>query len=443
MTYVQARAELHRCTVRAVQPGLKRTKQLLEFLDHPQCAFPALQITGTNGKGSVAAFITSVLTAAGYQVGSFTSPHLLDERERISINGVMTSKKTFARATERLLPELIRLQQDGDPATSFEAWTVLAAEIFRQEKIDIAVVEVGMGGRLDATTAWDRMVLTLLTNVQLEHTAQLGNSKLAICREKLGIARKGVPMLSSETDIRLRHYMQEQSRKRQFPLLFAGEQKNDAVRIKAWQKTKKGWKVDFHSYFESCGQIFVPLPGKFQIYNAALALLALQQLSVMGFPISTSALKQGFRSVVWPGRMEQICQTPVVILDGAHNPAAAVAVTENWLSANRKINLVVGMMQDKDIVNMCRIFAVVADKIWTVTPPDSRAVPAAELAVQFQRIGKSAQIASSFRHALHLALQATDQQGTILVTGSLYNIEPARRALKSLGLYKAGSNKSV
>jgi len=437
MTYARVRAALHQLTIRAVLPGLARTRKLLAYLGHPDAAYPAVQITGTNGKGSVAALLSAVLTQAGYRVGCFTSPHLQDERERITLNGKKVSQRAFAAAGQKLLPGLKALQQAGTTATAFEAWTVLAAEVFRQDGIDLALVEAGMGGRLDATSAGKRVILSILTNIGLEHTRELGNSLSAICGEKIAIARKGVPLLCAEARPGIRGLMRAQARERIFPIEFAGMNSKDAVQVKAWKRTPKGQQIDLIFKQRNFIKIQIPWHGEFQVLNAALAFLAMHNLQKAGYQISGEDICQGFKCARWPGRMEIVSQKPKIYLDGAHNPAAVRALIREWHSRSEKVYLVAGIVRDKDVKGMCQEFAKAAKTVWTVAPPDPRALPAKELAECFQAAGVKAEPQTGFQSALQKAVQAAGTRGTVLVAGSLYNIAPARRALgrlKSLNL---------
>jgi dihydrofolate synthase/folylpolyglutamate synthase len=353
------------------------------------------------------------------------------------LNGIKVSRKAFAAAGQRLLPGLKVLQQAGTPATTFEAWTVLAAEVFRQAGVDLAVVEAGMGGRLDATSAWKRVILSILTNVSLEHTRELGTSLSAICGEKIAIARKGVPLLSAEARPGLRALMRDQARGKMFPIKFAGMNSNNAIQVKAWRRTSAGLQMELIVKRRDLIKIQIPWHGEFQVLNAALAVLAIRNLQPAGYQISGKDIRQGFKSAHWPGRMEMVSQKPKIYLDGAHNPTAVHALLREWNSRSKKVYLVVGIVRDKDVSGMCREFARAAKAVWTVAPPDPRALPAKELAKHFQAWGVKAEPQAGFRPALQKAVQAAGTRGTVLVAGSLYNIAPARRALgrlKSLNL---------
>lgn len=431
MTYARARAELHRLTVRAIRPGLTRTRRLLTALKHPDRDCPAVQITGTNGKGSVAALLSAALTAAGYRTGLYTSPHLEHERERIRIGGTELPTRAFTRACERLLPGLRALKRAGDPATLFEAWTVLAAEAFRGAEADIAVVEVGMGGRLDATSAWKRIILSVLTHVSLEHTRELGPDLESICREKAAIARPGVPLLSGEADPRLRSLIRTQARHKGCPVYFAGALR-DTARAAAWSRTANGIRVDAVLGADRVDGLEAGLRGEHQAANVVLAALGVQQLNRQGFVIPESALRSGFRSVSWPGRLEKAARQPKIFLDGAHNPAAARAVAREMLATAGRVEMVAGVMADKDVEQITRNLGAAARRVWALTPPEKRGLPASGLAARFRAAGVPAEPRRSWEAALREAIQAAGRRGTVLVVGSLYNIAPARKALKKI-----------
>jgi dihydrofolate synthase / folylpolyglutamate synthase len=432
MKLQQAQAALRRWTRRAVLPGLDRTRRLLALCGHPERCCPAVQITGTNGKGSVAAMISAVAQAAGYRVGRFTSPHLADERERITLNGRWVTPAAFSASVARLLPPLKRLWRQGRPVTTFEAWTVLAADLFRAQGSQLAVLEVGMGGRLDATSAWQDVRLSLLTNVRLEHTAFLGNTAGKILREKAAMARPGVPFISAETVSGLRRQLRGLARRRSFPVQFVGTRSGDSVRILGWRRLPLGLAVELQAGAKEHFHLRVPLAGVFQALNVALAVAACLELEQRGFPGLRRALAKGCKQVAWPGRMETISQRPAVILDGAHNPAAAQAVAREFQEQGQSCFLVIGCMADKDTTGIAQALAPISRQVWTVTPPDERGLAAADLAGKFLRLGVPSQPCTSVKAALAAAIAASTRKSRILVTGSLYLLEPARRAANAL-----------
>lgn len=429
MTLARLQAEFDRLTVRAVRPGLGRTRWLLRALGNPDRSCPAVQITGTNGKGSVAALVSTVLASAGYRVGRYTSPHLGRELERIWISGRTMTAAEYVRAARRLLPALRTLRRRRRPATTFEAWTVLAAEAFREAEVDLAVLEVGMGGRLDATTAWDRVLLSVLTNVRLEHTRELGPTEAAICREKLGIARPGVPLVSGVSQPELRHQIRAQARRLGCPVAFVGGPAA-AVRVADWRRTAQGIGLDLVLEGRRLRGLRVALRGEHQAGNAALAALALDRIGKAGFPVQEAVLRRGFETVVWPGRLELAALRPQVLLDGAHNPAAAQAIARELKASGPPVQLVMGVMADKDVSGILRALAPVTDRVWTVTPPDTRGLPAQDLAERWKELRIPAQARTGLGPALVAARAAAGPQGRVLVAGSLYILEPARAVLR-------------
>jgi len=345
--------------------------------------------------------------------------------------------RAFTAAAEPLLPGLRALHRAGDPATVFEAWTVLAAEAFRQAKADVAMVEVGMGGRLDATTAWGRIILSVLTHVSLDHTHELGPDLDSICREKLAIARKGVPFASAETHPRLREMIRDRGREKGFPVYFAGSELGDAARATAWTRTDAGLRLEAEVQGIVYAGLDVALRGEHQVTNTVLAALAVQLMEPAGFPVPEAALRRGLASVYWPGRLERVARHPDTYLDGAHNPDAALVVAHELLATGGRAELVIGIMADKDVANVTKALGPVARRVWTVTPPDARGLPAPDLAAWFQMVGIPAEPMPSFRTALEAATRSAGRRGTVLVAGSLYNIEPARAALARLGRLKS------
>lgn len=430
-TFAKHQILLKRLTVREVRPGLERTTRLLDALGRPDRNFSVVQVTGTNGKGSVSALIASSLVAAGFRVGRFTSPHLAEERERIQINHAQVSAKAFSRAVEKLRPALEALQKSGNPATAFEAWTVMAAWLFYEARVDWAVMEVGMGGRLDATTALESARLSVLTHVALDHTRELGGTRRAILLEKLGIMRPGIPLVAAEPDPDLRALIRTQARKRCVPVAFSGLESGDAARLRHWERTENGLRLDLELGREKLPGLQVALEGAFQSKNAALACLALRKLGV-----GNSAIRRGFQKVVWPGRMERVWNHPEIYLDGAHNPDAIQALAAEFRARGKSVYLVAGMMRDKDSFRMVKILAPQALGVWTVRPPDKRGLEAERLARIFRQHRVSARACASYRGALRRALQSAGAWDTVVVAGSLYNIEPARQALRKLLLFR-------
>lgn len=430
MTFAQARAALRQWTLPAIKPGLSRTRSLLKKCHHPDCAYPIIQIAGTNGKGSVAAMVATVLTTAGYRVGRFTSPHLAHERERITIDQHHVSPQAFARAVARLLPALQSLARQNKWATAFEAWTVLAAIVFEQAGIDLAVVEVGMGGRFDATTALKQKILTLITNIDLDHTAVLGASKEAICFEKMGITKKKVPLLTSESDRKIRQAIKELAARKQVPVFFCGYQPSDAFRILTHQADLSGTSMTASNDDGQPCQYKTNLLGTHQVLNMGLAVMAAKWCAHLGLNVDEGSIQSGLRQVNWPGRMEIIHRKPLIIADGAHNPAAVRALLQTINPKEHQIKLIIGIMQDKAIAEIIDMLAPVSQAAWTCKPASQdRGLSATRLAKLFAARRRPATSCRSIKAAVRAALATACPKDLFLITGSLYHLEPAKRAV--------------
>jgi dihydrofolate synthase/folylpolyglutamate synthase len=402
----------------------------LDFLGKPDADCPAIQIVGTNGKGSVAALVQAALLAGGYRVGRFTSPHLEHERERIFLGARMISPQAFADGVARLLPHLKKMHRQGEPATRFEAWTALAAVAFKQAKMQVAVMEAGMGGRLDATSVWEKVIATVLTQVDLEHTRELGPTLTDIAREKVAIARPGVPLFTAEARPQIRKQLAQHCQHRGAFFLTVGNRAQDQAGILKWRRTPGGICLDLKLGKRVFRSLAVGLRGEHQTRNAALAALVLKFVSENHFPIPESAWQQAFARVVWPGRLVLVAYHPRIFLDGAHNPAAARILAEEIRETVRTADLVIGVMADKDVVGIVRELAPVARRVWTVQPDPQRGLAAEKLADYFKLFGILAKKSTHLGTALGAARRAAGKQGSVIVAGSLYLLGPARRYLK-------------
>jgi dihydrofolate synthase/folylpolyglutamate synthase len=408
---------LHRFGIR---PGLERITALLEALGNPHRRYPALHVTGTNGKGSVCALLASMLQAQGYRVGLYTSPHLCDFTERIRINGIPASyDDVFA-----LLPWLLQ-KADRYGATFFEVTTALAFAIFAHHDIDIAVVEVGMGGRYDATNVIHPLV-AVVTGIDYDHQQYLGHTLEEIAWQKIGIVKTGSAVVLGETrpwflqllvqwaqEAGARHILTPQTLPE---LLQATPDLCQLVRL------------------PSGTDVVLPLAGEHQRRNLAVA-LAVRDLLSETFPITEAALEIGLRNVrQWGGlraRLELLRQQPPLIVDGAHNPggiAALLRTLQEHGYAHTRWQLVFGVMADKDYDTMLRLLQPWVEYFLACAPQTERALPAEQLAEVARHCGiASLEVASSVADALAVALQ---RHIPTLITGSFYL---AGEALKALG----------
>ncbi len=313
--------------------GLDRIQLLLEKLGNPHLKFKSIHVAGTNGKGSTCAMIASILKEAGYKVGLYTSPHLFDYRERIKINGKDIPKREFTRILERIRKR-IRSRNKSETPTVFEVLTAAAFIYFAEQKVDYAVVEVGMGGRLDATNVITPLV-SVITNIDLEHTAVLGRTIAKVAAEKAAIIKRGVPVITAEA-------------------------KPEALRVIKHNADKnRGLLIQVGSVGEGLKSGLV---GGHQKVNAACAVAAVRMANI---PASKQAVLRGLKKVSWPGRFQVLSRRPLTIVDGAHNPAGIKVLVETLKqqSPGKKFTFIFGTQEDKDSASMLSLLKPIAKKI--------------------------------------------------------------------------------
>jgi dihydrofolate synthase/folylpolyglutamate synthase len=323
-----------------IRLGLDRIDRALEFLGHPERNFTIVQVAGTNGKGSTCAFIASCLASAGYRVGLYTSPHLVRVNERYRINGRDIFDELLGQRVLEVAERYPEIGADPPPLTYFELGTLVALWHFAQERIQVAVLETGLGGRLDATTATQPAV-TAITPISFDHMDYLGNTLAEIAQEKAGILKPNVPVIVSRQPAEALKMVANRAQEVTSPLYQEGRDFD--------LEPESGGTLVYRGIHGSLSRIVLGLKGRHQWQNAAVALACLELLSDRGFSASPEQLRQGLRDPRWPGRLEQLGSEPVLILDGAHNPAgidALVAALEE-LHPHRRIHLVFGVLRDK------------------------------------------------------------------------------------------------
>jgi len=341
---------------RGIQPGLGPVRRLLERLGSPQGRWKSILVGGTNGKGSIAAILAAILQAAGYRVGLYTSPHLVDFRERIRVDGAMIP--------EAALRDRIRevRREDLEAVTYFEFATALAFLHFARCRVDVAVLEVGMGGRLDATNVvWPE--LSIISNIAMDHAKYLGRRLEDIAREKAGIIRRGGVCITAARQAPVLAVIEKVCRRKKARLLRVGRE----IRIRA----KTGGSFDFQGPALAMTNLVLSLKGPHQRENMACALGAAGILRGRGFEIADEAVRTGLSAVRWKGRLEIVAKHPTVLLDGAHNPAGAAALRKALGEFTyRRLILVLGILADKDYRGMIRRLAPLAHRVIATRPPD-------------------------------------------------------------------------
>jgi dihydrofolate synthase/folylpolyglutamate synthase len=401
---------------------LDRMRQLVGLMGDPQATYPVIHLTGTNGKGSTARMVTGLLAARGLSVGTYTSPHLERLNERIAWGGLPIPDHDLAGVLSAVAE--LELLVDGRP-THFEVLTAAAFRWFADIAVDVAVIEVGLGGRWDATNVADGAV-AVVTNVSLDHAETIGPTLADIAREKAGIVKPGSTLVLGETDPELAAI---------FTDMPAGDvwERGADFRCARNALALGGRAVELVTRGARYPDVFVPAHGAFQGDNAAIALAAVE--AFFGTPLDAARVAEGFASVRVPGRLEVVGRRPLVVLDGAHNPAgaaaAAAAIDEAFAAAVDGRVLVVGMLQGRDPEAMLDAMQVRSARLVLACPPPSpRAMPAADVAATAARAGVAARAVGSVEEAVDLALAEAGAGELVLVTGSLYVVGAARSWLR-------------
>lgn len=407
-----------------VRPGLETIGALLAALDHPERKFRAIHVTGSKGKGSTAAIAHAILTAHGLRVGLYTSPHLASYRERMRMDGRLIPRSAViagVRRVEAAAAELEASHAIDRAPTFFEVTTAVAFDWFARERADTAVIEVGIGGRLDATNVLDSRV-GVLTTIELEHTDILGPDLASIGREKAGIFHRGMTGVVGELPAEARPVVESVAAREGVPLWHLGKE----VRVEGRTLSADGQSISVHVPGRTFPDLFVPLLGRFQPGNTALALAAVVRFAhATGLEVDASKVARGLAKVRWPGRLERVAKRPELFFDVAHTPESALALAQSLAEisplANPDDNVVVfGCLREKDAARILDALSPLARTVVVVPLRSDRGARPAELRVaavgRFPRIVE----ARSAAEGLALARAGTGPDGFTIVTGSDY-----------------------
>jgi dihydrofolate synthase/folylpolyglutamate synthase len=406
--------------------NLDRMRALLKKLGNPQDHFRTVHVAGTKGKGSTCAMISAMLVANGYKVGLYTSPHLVDVRERIVIDGDMIPQANFARLVRLVEPMVNRLKPTP---TYFDVLTAIAFKYFADNKVDIAVVEAGLGGRLDSTNVIKPEV-TAITSISHDHMAQLGPTLGHIATEKAGIFKHGIPALSVIQDPMAEAALKKVAEKVGAPLDITGQTIEFSYRFESSRMLGPHNRVCLTTPNSKFEHLAVPLIGEHQAINCGLALAVVDRLKSRGIAINDSRAMEGLSKVTIPGRMEMVSQTPRVIVDGAHNAAsldAAMRAIGQHIPYDSMV-VIFGCCGDKDVPGMLERITSGADKVIFTRIDSVRSADPHELAVQYVELyGKMAQVAENLEEALSIANRAVTKEDLICITGSFYLVGEAKK----------------
>ena len=432
MNYQEALGYLRNLTTFGMNLGLDRIRKLTELLGDPHKKLKVVHIGGTNGKGSTASMLSSVLAESGYKVGLFTSPHIHSYRERFRINGEMISHHEVAALITMIKPLLEKMVSEGyEHPTEFEVNTAMAFQYFYQENVDILVLEVGMGGEIDSTNVIDDPLLSIITNVGMDHMEYLGDTVKEIATVKSGIIKKNRPIITGSDKLDALDAIKKRSKICDSPLYIIGEDFN----YRTDAQGKKGSIFSVAGLKDSYEKIILPLLGEHQGKNLALAVCAAEMLRDMGYSkITKAAIFAGMESVVWAGRLEVFKEKPLIIIDVAHNVDGIITLKEAVKSIfpEYKVTLVIGMLADKEREKAMEIIAPIAERIVVTKPLSPRAGNWEELKILAEKFSPEALLEPDIGAALELALKGMGaiQEEMIVISGSFYMVSEARRWLQ-------------
>lgn len=411
MNYNEALNYIHSISWTFCKPGLERTQELCQGLGNPQNNLKFIHVAGTNGKGSYCSMLASVLKEAGYKVGLYTSPYITFFNERMAINGEPISNDELVAVTER-----VKMVADNmmDKPTEFELVTAIAFEYFNRNKCDYVVLECGLGGRLDSTNIIKTPVLSVITGISLDHTSILGNTVEEIAREKAGIIKEGVPVLWCGEDENATKEIEDVAKNRHSPVNFPN---HNEIIIK--KMTFEGTTFDYKAYKD----IIIKLLGAYQPKNCANVLESIDILKANGLKISPKNVKIGLEKAVWHARFERVFDSPLVIFDGAHNPEGILASTQSieQYFRNERVNVLTGVMADKDYTYIANCISQIADKVYCITPDNPRALDAKRYSEVYKSLGVNTEPFENVKSAVECAIFESKRDKKALVClGSLY-----------------------
>lgn len=423
MNYNEALNFIHSRDKFGSRPGMERIEALCNAFDNPQDKLKYVHVAGTNGKGSTCHMIASVLSESGYKVGLFTSPFVVDFRERIQINGEMISQEDLAEIISEVKPVVEKLSKQGIEPTEFEIITITAFLYFLRQNCDIVVLEVGLGGLLDSTNIIKKSEVSVITSISLDHTNILGDTLLKIAEHKCGIFKEGGNVVGyPQPDFAVERFIKDKAKEKNckyFP--------HELSKIRLVREEIDGSTIIY------AGCTFkIPLTGKHQLYNFATAVAAINVLKQNGWNVTYKSLIDGISKVKVPARMEIISHSPLMIIDGGHNAEGVDALCNTLVKfcANRKIIAVFGMMKDKDYRYAVKKLAPLCERIYTTEASNPRTLDVKSLAKEVKQYCKKVRPEPNPEKAYYKALKKAKDDDVVLVCGSLYLASDVKKFIK-------------
>ena len=424
MNYAEALRALDERIPTRMVPDLDRMRALSDLLDHPQRTYPSIHITGTNGKTTTAWVATELLRAVGLSVGTYTSPHLHHVRERIAFDGEPISEDEFAQTLTYLDPFISQVDEKGERVTYFETLTMAAETWFAERAVDVAVMEVGMGGEWDATNLVDGRI-AVITEVTLDHP-ELGKTPVEVAREKVGIIKQAAVCVTGERDQEVQKVIEDRCHEMGAILRVTGKD----FALYGRDNAVGGQALDLSVPGAAFEQVFVPVYGERMATDVLLAFAAVSAF-LGDRPLDQELVREALGKVRSPGRVEVLGRRPLVIVDGAHNPAAAEelasTVTESFAYA--KLVLVLGMLGDKDVAGVAGNLVPIADVVVATSPASPRAASAERIAKEAAALGADVRISSTVATAVAQATDLAGEGDCVLIAGSFVTAGEAREAL--------------
>lgn len=428
LNYQETLQELHSIPRRKKENNLNRMERLMRLLGNPEKALQCIHVAGTNGKGSVSKMIAHTLKESGYQVGLFTSPYIIEFRERISVNGDYITEEDMMKYYHRVKQAVVQLVKEGDSFPSeFEVVTAMAFLYFKDLHVDLCVIEVGIGGRYDATNVLIP-ILSIITSISLDHVSQLGNTLSEIARHKAGIIKRA-PVISSVQNNEVVDILTETAIEKNTSIQFVNPSMYHFKKIEAFKQN-----ILLTLPNQKPFQIKLNLLGTYQLENATTAALALLTLMEAGYSkITLETIRSSMETVTWMGRMELLCTDPLTFADGAHNEDGAKRLMESIATyfPDRRILLLLGMLKDKDVYSVAKILTTDAAKCYLHTPDDFRALRE-EVLETYLPAGTSYTLCHSLQEAYKEAKADYREGDLILSAGSLYTIGRMQSIVSSL-----------
>lgn len=433
MDYSEAMDYINSIEKFGMNPGLGRVDKLLEYMGNPHSKLKCIHVAGTNGKGSITSMISSILMECGYKVGMYTSPHLQRFTERIKVDNIEITEEETAGLISYMKPLAVRVSEEGlGHPTQFGIITAAMFKYFNEKSVDYGVIEVGLGGRLDATNVINPLV-SVIASISYDHMNVLGNTIESIANEKAGIIKEGGIVVSYPQEKAALDVIREVCTRRKASLL---QVDNSGIKLKDYNLS--GQIFDMEIKGELYENIRIGLIGGHQLLNAKTAVTAVLALSTKGACIDRNSIYEGLRKASWPGRLEVVSNDPVIILDGAHN-LQGIGSLKNALQKYfryKKLIIIMGVLGDKQVEDMCSLIMPLAHTVVAVQPLGDRAMPYEELCSIASRYCDNVKGYPDIEEALEYGVNTADKDDLLLFCGSLYMIGYVRELMERRGILK-------